>query len=178
MLSILILWWMIEAAQAAPYFELWSWAPWQNWVPIVVMLPVCVVGVFGVAIPNPFSFGGTNNELFNPQKPGIVRWMRHPILVAMFLWSAAHLVPNGNLAHVILFGAFAVFSLLGMKLIDRRRKREMGTEWSRLLGEVSRAPVGQISNPKSILIRLSAGLFVYALLVHLHPYFAGVLPFA
>ncbi|WP_035898055.1 NnrU family protein [Labrenzia sp. DG1229] len=178
LLSILILWWMIEAAQAAPYFELWSWAPWQNWVPIIAMLPVCLIAVFGVAIPNPFSFGGTNNEIFNPQKPGIVRWMRHPILVAMFLWSVAHLVPNGNLAHVILFGAFAIFSLLGMKLIDRRRKREIGEDWSRQLNASKAAHLTQLSNPGGTLSRLLVGLFAYVGLAHLHPYFAGVYPFA
>ena len=36
------------------------------------------------------------------------------------------LVPNGDLAHVILFGTFAGFALLGQRLIDRRKRREMG----------------------------------------------------
>ncbi|CTQ63354.1 NnrU family protein [Roseibium album] len=178
LLSLAILWWMIEAAQAAPYVELWSWEPWQNWVPIIAMLPACLIAAFGVAVPNPFSFGGAHNERFDPQRPGIVRWMRHPILVALFLWSIAHLVPNGNLAHAILFGAFAIFSLLGMKLIDRRRKREMGEDWSRQLNAARAAHLTQLSNPGGTLIRLLVGLFAYVGLAHLHPYFAGVYPFA
>ncbi len=177
-LSLAILWWLIEAAQAAPYVELWAWAPWQNWVPIVTMLPVCLILAFGLGIPNPFSFGGTHNDRFDPQRPGIVRWIRHPILAALFLWSAAHMVPNGNLAHVILFGAFAIFSLLGMKLIDRRRQREMGADWSRLL-EASRqsAREGKVPFGNTIL-RLALGILIYAAISHLHPFFAGVDPFA
>jgi uncharacterized membrane protein len=96
----------------------------------------------------------------------------------LFLWSIAHLVPNGNLAHVILFGAFALFSLAGMKIIDRRRRREMGEDWSRLLHSAKAAHLNPLSSPGSTLIRLLVGLFAYIFLAHLHPYFAGVNPFA
>lgn len=177
-LSLLILWWLIRAAQTAPYIALWDWAPWQNWIPIIAMLPVCLILAFGVAVPNPFSFGGLHNERFDPQSAGIVRWMRHPILVALFLWSTSHLVPNGNLAHVILFGAFALFSLLGMKLIDRRRQREMGEEWSRLLDATQEAPPSLATAKMPTLVRLLAAVIAYAVLAHLHIYFAGVDPFA
>ena len=82
---------------------------------------------------NPFSFGGTRNELFDPAKPRVVRWSRHPLLAALALWAAAHVVPNGDLAHLILFGTFAAFAFLGGRLIDRRKRHEMGPEWQRLV---------------------------------------------
>lgn len=177
LLSLLILWWLIEAARSAPYVELWAWSPWQNWVPVVVMAPVCVILAFGAAVPNPFSFGGVHNDRFDPVRPGIVRWMRHPILAALFLWSAAHLVPNGNLAHVLLFGAFAAFSLIGMHLIDRRRQREMGSDWSRLVSIARTAPAPIDVSARGFKVRLFVSALLYAFLAGFHPYFAGVDPF-
>ncbi|MES0882552.1 NnrU family protein [Roseibium sp. SCP14] len=177
-LSVLILWWMIEAAQSAPYVELWSWEPWQNWMPILAMIPVCVIVAFGVGVPNPFSFGGLHNDRFDPDHPGLVRWMRHPVLVALLLWSTAHLIPNGNLAHVILFGAFSLFSLLGMKIIDKRRQREMGNDWDRLLKATRNAPPPRVLPTLNALVRFAVALIVYMALAHSHPYFAGVNPFA
>lgn len=112
-LSIAILGWLIGAAGRAPYVSLWPSASWQNHVPVVVMVPVCLIIALSVARPNPFSFGGARNDNFDPAHPGIVRLTRHPLLLALALWAAAHLVPNGDLAHVILFGTFAVFALLG-----------------------------------------------------------------
>ncbi|MEM9633414.1 MAG: NnrU family protein [Pseudomonadota bacterium] len=177
-LSVLILWWMIEAAQSAPYVELWTWEPWQNLVPILAMLPVCLIVAFGVGVPNPFSFGGMHNDRFDPTHPGIIRWMRHPILVALFLWSTAHMIPNGNLAHVILFGAFSLFSLLGMKIIDKRRKREMGDSWYELQQATRKSGFPGALPTLQALVRLAIAVIVYMALAHSHPYFAGVNPFA
>ena len=176
-LSVLILCWLIEAAKTAPYVELWSWAPWQNWVPIVTMFPVCLILAFGVAVPNPFSFGGIHNDRFDPQKPGLIRWLRHPILFALFLWSAAHLVPNGDLAHVILFGAFALFSLLGMKIIDKRRRRELGSNWEYLLEEMQESSAIALPGMNAA-IRIAIAVVAYIVLAHSHVLFAGVDPFA
>ncbi len=62
--------------------------------------------------------------MFDPANPGIVRLCRHQLLLA--LWAASHAVPNGDLAHLILFGTIAIFAVLGTRLVDRRRQREMG----------------------------------------------------
>jgi uncharacterized membrane protein len=100
-LSLAVLAWLIAAAGRAPYVPLWDWAPWQNHVVLAVMLPVCVILSLAIARPNPFSFGGAQNDRFDPASPGIVRLTRHPLLLALGIWSAAHILPNGDLAHVI-----------------------------------------------------------------------------
>jgi hypothetical protein len=64
-----------------------DWAPWQYHVVLVVMLPVCLILSLAIARPNPFSFGGARNETFDPARPGIVRLNRHPLLLALALWS-------------------------------------------------------------------------------------------
>ncbi len=175
--SLLVLAWLIGAAGRAPYVELWPWAPWQAHVPVTLMLPVCLILALALGRPNPFSFGGARNDAFDPARPGIVRWLRHPVLAALALWAGAHLVPNGDLAHVFLFGLFAGFALLGMRIIDRRKARLMGAEWDRLRAEVARAPL----TPRPLswggaVVRLALGVAAYGALIALHPWLFGVSP--
>lgn len=175
-LSLGVLAWLIGAAGRAPHVPLWGWAAWQTWVPLVVMLPVCLILASSIAQPNPFSFGGARNDQFDPAQPGIVRWTRHPLLVALALWSAAHVVPNGDLAHVILFGTFAAFAVLGMWLIDRRTQRAMGADWHRLRIAVSNRPRlrGVVSG--DTVLRLASGTVLYVALIWAHPILFGVSP--
>jgi uncharacterized membrane protein len=172
-LSLAVLAWLIMAAGRAPFVPLWDWAPWQVYVPLVTMLPVCLIVSRAIARPNPFSFGGARNERFDPDRPGIVRLHRHPLLLALGLWAAAHAVPNGDLAHVILFGTFAIFALLGMRLIDRRRQSEMGEAWQVLRAAVAKAPFWHFVGP---LPHLAIGVLVYGGLIWLHPMVIGVSP--
>lgn len=130
--SLAALAWLIVAAGRAPYVELWSWAPWQVHVTQAAMALACLIAALGIGAPNPFSFGGAQNERFDPARPGIVGLTRHPVLAALGLWAAGHMVPNGDLAHVLMFGGFAAFAVIGMGAIDRRRRRAMGADWHRL----------------------------------------------
>ncbi|RVT81893.1 NnrU family protein [Rhodobacteraceae bacterium CCMM004] len=176
-LSLAVLAWLIAAAGRAPHVPLWPWAPWQPLVPLAAMLPVCLILGLAAGRPNPFSFGGGEDARFEPARPGIVRWMRHPLLVALALWAAAHLVPNGDLAHVLLFGTFAVFAALGGRLVDRRKRREMGADWARLRDATAAAPV--LPPPVSwgaAAVRLAAGVALYAALIAVHPVLFGVDP--
>lgn len=176
-LSLGVLAWLIGAAARAPYVPLWPWAPWQNHVVLVVMLPVCLILGLAVARPNPFSFGGARNDSFDPAHPGIVRLTRHPLLLALALWAGAHLLANGDLAHAILFGTFAAFALVGTRLVDRRRRREMGDAWqdcdnSRRHGPLVPVPLSWAGAAG----RLGAGAALYSALLWLHPWLFGVSP--
>jgi uncharacterized membrane protein len=172
-LSLAVLAWLIGAAGRAPLVVLWDWARWQADVPLAAMLPVCLILALAIARPNPFSFGGARNDRFDPSRPGLVRWSRHPLLLALALWAGAHVVPNGDLAHAILFGTFAGFALVGGRLIDRRKRRAMGEDWLRLRAAIRRAPLVPDAIP---LARLLAGLALYAALIWLHPFLFGVSP--
>ena len=175
-LSLAVLAWLISAAGRAPLVALWNWAPWQLHVPLIAMGPVCLILALSIGRPNPFSFGGARNDQFDPARPGIVRLSRHPLLAALALWAAAHVVPNGDLAHVILFGTFAAFALLGGRLIDRRKRREMGPEWQRMHDRVVDAPLLSASPSGGTLLRLVAGTALYGALLWAHPFLFGVSP--
>jgi uncharacterized membrane protein len=174
-LSIAALAWLIIAAGRAPFVEVWPWEPWELLVPQIGMALVCLIAALSLGRPNPFSFGGAQNAAFDPVNPGIVGWMRHPLLVAMAIWAAAHIVPNGDFAHVLMFGAFALFALLGIAMIDRRRKRIMGAEWLALRAKTLCWPRPRLT--ANGLIRTALAALTYALLVWTHPLLFDVYPF-
>ena len=171
-LSIAVLTWIISAAGRAPYIELWAWAPWQSHVTLIGMALACILVTMAIGQPNPLSFGGWNNHQFDPQNPGIIGWLHHPLLAGLFIWSASHLLPNGNLAHLIVFGLFAGFSLLGTRIINRRAKRILGTaQWQRLT-----ATKRQIQITRRGLLRITLGLAIYLVILLSHATIIGVSP--
>lgn len=182
--SLGILGWLIVAAGRAPFVPLWDFALWQIWVPNIAMPLACLLAAFGVGAPNPLSFGGRNGAAFDPEAPGIAGVTRHPLLWALALWSGAHIVPNGDLAHTLLFGAFMLFAVIGMAAIDRRLRQRLGdAEWVRLAHRTSMVPfaalVARRWRPERIRIdlrHLGAAALLYAGLVLLHPTLIGVSP--
>lgn len=171
-LSIAALTLVIIAANRAPYVELWPWAPWQNYVTLIAMAGAVLIASLAIGRPNPLSFGGGNNDRFDPQAAGIIGWARHPLLAALLLWSLGHLIPNGNLAHLILFGLFASFSFFGKRIIDKRNQRLLGLEKWQHLSHTQR----DIAITRTGLIRVCIGIAIYLLLLHVHSAIIGVTP--
>jgi len=175
LVSILVLGWLVLAAQRAPFVVLWPRQDWQALVPFCVMPMVCVLVALAVGRPNPFSFGGSDAG-FDPARPGLIRLHRHPLLLALALWALSHLPPNGDLAMALLFGLFAVFACLGMAMIDRRRRRQRGAPW-----DLQREAVAATAWPRprswsGAALRTLAGLLVWLGLLALHPLLLGVSP--
>lgn len=166
--SLALLLWLLRAAGRAPFIPLWPMPGFAPWLILIAMVLATTVLALTLGRPNPFSFGG-GTRAFDPANAGILRWIRHPILVAALLWSLAHLLANGDLAHVLLFGGFAIFAALGMKMLDRRNMRHMGeVKWKALRRALrfGRAP--------QLLPRSAGALVAVAVLVLLHPFVAGV----
>lgn len=180
--SVAMLAWLVVAAGRAPYVALWDAAAWQRWVPNLAMPMACLLIGFSAGAPNPLSFGGRSAG-FDPEQPGIAGVARHPVLLAIALWAAAHAVPNGDLAHVLLFGAFTAFALLGMRLIDRRKRRQMGERtWRRLAARTSAWPLAALLDgrwrPRALVNpwRLGLSLLLWWVLLTLHAPVIGVTP--
>ncbi|MFV0623662.1 NnrU family protein [Sphingomonas sp. ac-8] len=179
-LSLGLLAWLIGAATRAPFVPLWDLTLEQYYVPVVLMLPAFLLFVGGAIAANPLSirFRGAR---FDPKRPGIVAITRHPILWGFVLWAASHVVPNGDLVSVILFGGFALFALLAMPLIDRRKRRALGPEWSVLAARTSRLPFAALLAGRTrlrwrrgdLLATLALGCGLYAAMLWLHPLLIG-----
>jgi uncharacterized membrane protein len=176
--SLAVLAWLIIEAGRAPFVLLWSYAAWQAWLVNLAMPLACLLIAASVGAPNPLSFGGTARG-FDPAQPGIAGVARHPLLLALTLWAGAHALANGTLAHGLLFGSFAAFALLGMGIIDRRRRRQMGTaEWARLAAHTSLWPLAALFDGRwrPGLTRIAAGLLLWLVLLWLHAPLIGVSP--
>lgn len=52
--------------------------------------------------------------------------LHHPMVLGVALWSLAHLLPNGNLGHMVLFGSFLLWSVLDGWAATQRDRR-LGT---------------------------------------------------
>ena len=170
--------WLIVAAERTPFVPVWNWMPRQNHLVLAIMLPVCLIVALSIGRPNPFSFGGARNAAFDPARPGIVWLAGHPFLVALALWSGAHLVANGDLAHILLFGTFFGFALFGRRLVDRRKRREMGQSWDLLWERVLARPLGEelFQFSRETVLRAALGVGLYLALIMLHPIVIGVDP--
>ena len=170
LVSLLLLAWLVRAALAAPYVGLWPTTPLLALLPIALMLPACVLLVGGLIAPNPLSInvwpeGRAADRAAAP--------VRHPVLWAFVLWGASHALANGDLVAVILFGGLALFGLVGMKTLDRRRRRTLGeARWRRLAG------VNYAWRPFDLAAALLGGGVLYALLLWAHPWLFGVSPLA
>ena len=60
---------------------------------------------------------------------GIKARLHHPMVLAVKVWALAHLLANGNRAHVLLFGAFLLWAVLSF-LAARRRDRAANTVYA------------------------------------------------
>jgi len=130
--STLLLIWLVVAASRAPYIEVIPPYEVFRWAPMLAMPVAVLLAVQGLSMANPLSFGGMGKRPFDPDHPGILALTRHPLLLAIALWAGAHLLANGDLAHVVLFGLFGAFAVISMRLIDRRKQRLLGAEWQDL----------------------------------------------
>ncbi|MDO8699928.1 MAG: NnrU family protein [Rhodoferax sp.] len=54
--------------------------------------------------------------------------VHHPMVLGVKVWALAHLLANGNIAHVLLFGSFLVWAVLNFSAA-RRRDRVAGTTY-------------------------------------------------
>ena len=102
---------------------------------------------------------------FAPYFPGKIKTtLKHPQLVALKLWAFSHLLVNGTLADVLLFGGLLAWAVVDRISLKRREPRDIPV-------------VSQSSANDFILIGI--GLVSYVVFaLWLHKAWIGVAPFA
>jgi uncharacterized membrane protein len=174
--------WLVIAYRGAPYLPSWGMVLWWRWVLVVLMLPASLLVVIGLTTPSPTAVAQEARLKEPPQ--GILRVTRHPFLVGTGLWALLHLVGNGDLASLVLFGCVALVAIAGTRSIDAKRRRRWGAAWDSFAAQTSILPFAAIAagrnqfRPGEIgLWRWAAGILVYALLLGGHGPVIGVSPF-
>jgi uncharacterized membrane protein len=101
--------------------------------------------------------------LFAAYLPGRIQsWAKHPMLLAVIFWAAGHLIANGTLVDVVLFGSFLAWALADRISLTRRTEPP-----------VQGAPPGKAND----WIALVGGLLLYgAFLGGVHSWLIGVSP--
>jgi uncharacterized membrane protein len=172
--------WFVVAYAQAPNLALWGFARWMAFVPIVVMPVATIFLIAGTTVPNPTAVGMERAAAADDPAPGILRITRHPVLWAIGLWAASHLVVNGDLASLIFFGSLLLLAFGGTLLIDGKKRLALGSNWARLAQVTSNVPFVAILAGRTKLrlyeigaLRIVAGVLLYAVLLLAHPFITG-----
>jgi uncharacterized membrane protein len=90
--------------------------------------------------------------------------LRHPMTLSVKVWALGHLLSNGNLADVVLFGGFLLWSVL---VFRAARKRDRMTLHS--------APEGKLLGTM-LSVLVGTGVWAAFLMGGLHLWLIGVMP--
>jgi uncharacterized membrane protein len=145
--GVLLIAWGFGLYRAAGYIPIWDPPRWTRHIAalLVLIAVICVVAAYS---------------------PGRIKTtLKHPMLVGVKLWAFAHLITNGDLGSIILFGA-----ILGWAVFDRislKRRTDPGAP---------PIPVGGVT--KDVVAVVVGALIYLALGFWFHPYVVGVPAFA
>lgn len=129
--------------RATGWIDIWSPPAWTRHLAALLVLIsiICIVAAY---------------------TPGnIKRVLKHPMLVGVKLWATAHLIANGDLGSIILFG-----SILGWAVFDRvslKRRTDPGG----IVIPIGGWPRDAVAIVVGIVVYLGLGLWF-------HPYVIGV----
>ena len=102
----------------APFVGVWTPPSWGRQVAIYTM-PVALTLFIGAYMPS-----------------NLKRFIRHPMLLGVALWATVHLLANGDLASLILFGSFGAFAIFDIWSANRRgaeRSTKVAPRWQDVL---------------------------------------------
>ena len=94
-----------------------------------------------------------------PRPSRIRGWLRHPMLVAIKIWALAHLLANGDLGGMVLFGSFLAWAIYDRIAVKRR-------------GDFGASRVAAFTRADAM--ALGIGTVAYVAMIFLHPVLIGV----
>lgn len=169
--------------EAPRYDYLWLPDPRLYWVPKILMAVAFVSMIGGFMVKNPTAVG-MEGILEDPEQrehaaTGLLRITRHPFQWSVVLWSASHIVANGDTVSVVFFASFGVLSLLGTLAIDRKKAAALGENWSHFAAVTSNLPFAAILSGRNRLVLkelvgpIIVGLVIYTLAFWGHQWISG-----
>lgn len=142
LIGLVLIIWGFASYRAAGMIAVWNPPTWTRHLAALLMLP---------ALP----------LLFSAYASGFVRArLKHPMILAVKIWALAHLLANGDLGSIVLFGSFLVWAILAFR--DMRRRPVDATK-------------AFVPNPGQDAGAILGGLIAYGLMVGFaHQWLIGV----
>ncbi len=166
LLSLLLLAWVVLAVLQSQPVTLWIAPDAAYPFALLVSLAAFVLLGAGALTPNPLSVS-FRKQGFDPTCPGLVGWLRHPVIWGLSLWGLAHVPANGTWPSLALFGGSALFGLVGTWTTERRIRKRLGAgQWQQLTS-------GRGHFDQRALVGGGLGLLAWAGLLLLHPVLFG-----
>ncbi|MGE3159457.1 MAG: NnrU family protein [Xanthobacteraceae bacterium] len=129
--------------RAADWINVWSPPRWTHYVTQLLMWPASIFVVAAYI------------------RGDIYRKLKHPMLVGVKTWAVAHLISNGDLGSIILFGSFLAWAVFDR--ITLKRRTDPG------------APEIPVRGRRNDIIAVVVGTLLYlALGLLFHPLVVGV----
>jgi len=100
--GVVLIAWGFAQYRAAGALGIWSPPPWTRHVTVLLVWPAIVCIVAGYI------------------RGDIKRILKHPMLVGVKLWAVAHLISNGDLGSIILFGSILAWAVFDRVTLKRR----------------------------------------------------------
>lgn len=141
LLGLVLIFYGFGAYRASGYIPVWNPPTWTRHLALLLMWPAFV------ALAATYAPTGKIKSM-----------LKHPMLVAVKIWALAHLLANGDLGSMILFGALLAWAVYDRIAVKKR-------------GDMGPRPTGFGSGD---IVALVAGTVGYGLMLWLHPVLIGV----
>lgn len=132
--------------RAAGYTVVWEPPVWTRHLALLLNLPIFILLAVG-------------------RRPSwLLSRVKHPMLLAVKIWATAHLLANGDLGSLLLFGGFLAWAVMARISVKRRPE------------EIARAAaMTDVAFGRRDIIAIVAGLVLYVVFaLWLHPLLIGV----
>ena len=132
--------------RAAGYTPVWEPPVWTRHLALLLNLPIFILLAVG-------------------KRPSwLLSRVKHPMLLAVKIWATAHLLANGDLGSMLLFGGFLAWAVMA-RISTKRRPEEIARS----------AAMGNVAFGRGDVIAIVAGLALYVVFaLWLHPLLIGV----
>ena len=132
--------------RAAGYTVVWEPPVWTRHLALLLNLPIFILLAIG-------------------KRPSwLLSRVKHPMLLAVKIWATAHLLANGDLGSMLLFGGFLAWAVMA-RISTKRRPEEIARS----------AAMANVAFGRRDVIAIVAGLALYVVFAFwLHPLLIGV----
>ena len=137
LLGLLII---IYGFSRADFYPIWDPLPYSKEIALALM-PISMILLAAANI-----------------QTNIKKFIKHPMLISILIWSFVHLIANGDLRSIILFGSFGTYTLIDIFFSKKVLTTNIEVKYT-------------LSKDIMVII---IGLVAYLIIVYYHQFIAGV----